>query len=108
MNLMESGASFVTLEFANSAKQDEQAGVHISVSQNSKPLNLFLNLEQAAKLLLQLQRSLTHAYTEASELQRTGVERIAAHEDAIAKGLAVMGHGPGPQDTLNFLTGKRA
>ena len=117
MNLMKSGGQPVAHEFANSAEQGGLAGVHISlrpwdgpcleVVRGVAPTNLFLPLEQAAKLLLQLQYSLRHAYDEAPAEAKRTVEHIAAHEDSMTMGMAALGHPGGKTDTLEFLVGRR-
>jgi len=112
MNLMESAATSSRVEFANSAQMGGKAGVHISLTEIGAGLcapatNLFLSVEQAARLLIQLQRSLAHAYREALDSERALVRHIAEHEDSMARGMAALGHPPGPMKTLEFLVGRR-
>lgn len=112
MNLMESAAKRSRVEFANSAQMGDQPGVHISLTDIGAGMcapatNLFLPLGQAARLLIQMQRSLAHAYREAPDAERALVADIAEHEDSMARGMAALGHPPGPMKTLEFLTGRR-
>ena len=95
-------------EFANSGQMDDQAGVHISLSrpEPAEHINVFLPLGAAAKLLLELQHSLAHAYAEAPADQRSSVEGLAAHEDSMARGMAALGHPGGNTGTLEFLTAR--
>jgi len=85
MKLERSKAPVVSYEFANSAQREDVAGVHISMAPigGGPPINVFLPIESAVKLLIGLRHSLKHAMLEASAGARREIESIVKHEDAM-------------------------
>lgn len=88
--LVDSKATWVGLDFACSAKNQQAAeidrgkgsGIHVSVHDSvGNHINLFFSLTDFAKLMVQGRYSMKRAYGEASPREQEAVQHLATHED---------------------------